>query len=154
MLIRLSELTPFHHIGQVTAEYRHFRGGGHHIFGEQPGERADFLEMKARVIARHRARHTPEILAGTVSRLRAETVAAQEAMANRTAELEDAYHRLNGEREALAAELETHRATLAEQEENIQRLYLEIDRLGNIIDAMEGTKAWRLHRRLEALRGR
>ncbi|MFV2072705.1 MAG: PIG-L family deacetylase [Thermoanaerobaculales bacterium] len=154
MLIRLAALTPFHHLGQVTAEYRHFRGGGHHIFGEQPGERADFLEMKAKVIARHRARHTPEILAKTVSKLRAETVAAQEAMTIRTAELEDAYDRLNGERETLAAELESHRTALAEQEENVQRLYSEIDRLGNIIDAMEGTKAWRLHRRFEALRGR
>jgi len=154
MLIRLAALTPFHHLRQVTAEYRHFRGGAHHIFGERPGERTDFLEMKARVIARHSARHTPEILAGTVSRLRAETVAVQEAMAARTGELEDACHRLNGEREALATELDTHRAALAEQEENVQRLYVEIDRLGNIIDAMEGTKAWRVHRRLEALRGR
>ena len=44
---------------QVTCEYRHFRGGGHHIFGERPRERADFLEVKARVLAKHAGRLAP-----------------------------------------------------------------------------------------------
>ena len=38
---------------RVTCEYRHFRGGGHHIFGERPRERGDFLAVKARVLAKH-----------------------------------------------------------------------------------------------------
>ena len=52
-LIRLSAITSFHHRPQVTCEYRHFRGGGHHVFGERPRERSDFLEVKARVLAKH-----------------------------------------------------------------------------------------------------
>ena len=59
-LIRLAALTPFHHLARVTCEYRHFRGGAHHMLGERPRERADFLAMKARVIAKHAARLGPE----------------------------------------------------------------------------------------------
>ncbi len=80
-LIRLSGLTPFHHLAQVTCEYRHFRGGAHHIFGERPRERADFLEVKARVLAKHAASLTPEVLARAVDTLRAELVAEREARA-------------------------------------------------------------------------
>src|SRR6185369_8595321 len=53
LLIRLAARTPFHHLDRVTCEYRHFRGGGHHIFGERPRERGDFLAVKARVLAKH-----------------------------------------------------------------------------------------------------
>jgi LmbE family N-acetylglucosaminyl deacetylase len=78
-LIRLSAVTPFHHLARVTCEYRHFRGGGgHHVFGERPRERADFLEVKARVIAKHAARLGPETLARAVDTLRADLVAERE----------------------------------------------------------------------------
>lgn len=80
-LIRLSAITPFHHLARVTCEYRHFRGGGHHIFGERPRERADFLEMKARVIAKHAGRLGPETLARAVDTLRAELVEEREGWA-------------------------------------------------------------------------
>lgn len=80
-LIRLSGLTPFHHLAQVTCEYRHFRGGGHHIFGERPRERADFLEVKARVLAKHAGSLTPGLLARAVDTLRAELVAEREERA-------------------------------------------------------------------------
>ncbi|HVR98029.1 MAG TPA: PIG-L family deacetylase, partial [Thermoanaerobaculia bacterium] len=62
-LIRLAAITPFHHLARVTCEYRHFRGGGHHVFGERPRERGDFLEVKARVLAKHAGLLTPESLA-------------------------------------------------------------------------------------------
>jgi|SRR6185312_1920859 len=78
-LIRLSAITPFHHRAQVTCEYRHFRGGGHHVFGERPRERADFLEVKARVLAKHAAGLRPDVLARAVDTLRAELVAEREA---------------------------------------------------------------------------
>jgi LmbE family N-acetylglucosaminyl deacetylase/FtsZ-binding cell division protein ZapB len=77
-LIRLSALTPFHHLRRVTCEYRHFRGGGHHIFGERPRERADFLSVKARVLAKHAARLGPDALARAVDTLRAEAVHERE----------------------------------------------------------------------------
>jgi LmbE family N-acetylglucosaminyl deacetylase/glycosyltransferase involved in cell wall biosynthesis len=77
-LIRLSALTPFHHLRRVTCEYRHFRGGGHHIFGERPRERADFLSVKARVLAKHAGRLGPDALARAVDTLRAEAVNERE----------------------------------------------------------------------------
>lgn len=77
-LIRLAERVPFHHLAEVTCEYRHFRGAAHHVFGENPRERADFLEVKARVLAKHAARRTPERLARVVDTLRFERVAALE----------------------------------------------------------------------------
>ncbi|MFL6236349.1 MAG: PIG-L family deacetylase, partial [Thermoanaerobaculia bacterium] len=80
-LIRLAGITPFHHLAQVTCEYRHFRGGAHHIFGERPRERADFLEVKARVLAKHAGSLTPGLLARAVDTLRAELVAEREAQA-------------------------------------------------------------------------
>lgn len=157
LLIRLSAITSFHHLALVTAEYRHFRGGGHHIFGERPSARADFLAIKAKVIGRHSDRHTPEALAHVVDLLRAETVESLERVFDRSAELEEARRCIEterAERAALANELENHRVALREHDENFQRLYAEIQRLNGIIEAMEGTKAWRLHRLAERLRGR
>jgi hypothetical protein len=46
------------------------------------------------------------------------------------------------------------RGAIGETEEHLARTYLEIDRLNALIHEMEGTKAWRLHRFLERLRGR
>lgn len=77
-LIRLSALTPFHHLRRVTCEYRHFRAGGHHIFGESPRRRADFLSVKARVLAKHAGRLGPDALARAVDTLRAEAVNERE----------------------------------------------------------------------------
>lgn len=153
MLIRLAQLAPFHHLPQVTAEYRHFRGGDH-ILGELPTERGDFLAVKAKVIAKHRGLQTPEVLARVIDRIRGETVTAQEAVAARSIELEDVNLQFSVERDILSAELEAHRRTIAEHEENTHRLYSEIQRLSGIIEAMEGTRAWRLHRRMEGLRGK
>jgi LmbE family N-acetylglucosaminyl deacetylase len=128
-LIRLSRLAPFHHLPQVTCEYRHFRGGLHHVFGERPRERHDFVAVKARVIAKHARDAGPEVVARVVDALRGEAVelaeaaaalaeaaAAQqaaraaleqevEALRRAQGELEARYHRLNGEREALGGDL-------------------------------------------------
>lgn len=77
LLIRLAARTRFHHLARVTCEYRHFRGGSH-IFGESPRARADFLTVKARVIARHSDRLGPLEIASIVDHLRAEAVMAEE----------------------------------------------------------------------------
>jgi LmbE family N-acetylglucosaminyl deacetylase/glycosyltransferase involved in cell wall biosynthesis len=200
MLIRLSRLAPFHHLPQVTCEYRHFRGGGRHIFGERPAaERSDFYTIKGLVIDRYHHLQTPETTARVIGRLRDEAVARGEESLARAAEaaslrrshaaVEEAYHRVNGERDsirmerdAVVAERNRLRAELArlerqaaaidirlrqlfgddqvlhsamdETEEHLARTYQEIDRLNGIIRAMEGTKAWRLHRLVERLRGR
>jgi len=154
MLIRLSALAPFHHLPRVTAEYRHFRSGGHQVFGERPAERADFLTVKARVIAKHHRRQSAEGVARVVGGLRAEAVAAAEAAAARAALLESERQRF-GDREAvLAAALAEHRDAVREQGEHIARLHAEIERLNSVIGAMKGTKAWRLHRAFERWRGK
>ncbi|HET9227308.1 MAG TPA: hypothetical protein VFR31_11620, partial [Thermoanaerobaculia bacterium] len=62
-------------------EYRHFRGAGHHIFGECPRERSDFLAVKSRVLAKHASRLSPDALARAVDTLRAELVMEKEERA-------------------------------------------------------------------------
>ncbi len=124
-LIRLAARTPFHHLARVTCEYRQFRGAGHHVLGDAPRQRADFLAMKARVIAKHRDRLTPEVAARVVDRLRGEAVAAAEEEAALRSELEGAEERglrLNGK----VRSLEQHQAALEEFE---QRSREEIDAL-------------------------
>jgi LmbE family N-acetylglucosaminyl deacetylase len=168
LLIRLSRRARFHHHRQVTCEYRHFRTGGDQILGAQASQRSDFVTMKARVIERHSDLCTPQALARSVTRLRDEAVRSAEESAARSAEAADlrslhaaaqeAYHRLNGELESLKAytanfERETQRV-IDGHEQHLTRLYAEIDRLGSVIEAMESTKAWRLHRAIEKLRGR
>ncbi len=143
-LVRLAERTPFHHVRRVTCEYRHFRGAGHHALGDRPRERADFLELKAQVIARRSERLTPERLARVVDRLRAETVEAAEdaSTARRTraeavrerAALEDRYHRLNGELHALRGEEAERRRQAESQSAELERLYGEEQRLQAIVD--------------------
>ncbi len=168
-LIRLAALTPFHHLARVTCEYRHFRGGGHHILGDRPEKRSDFLEMKTRVIAKHAERGGPDAVARAVDRLRAEYVAESEDSSRLRAELERAearYHDANGK----LAGLEVHQQVLEESERRARELlrqregeihglhqhaeqlsadlrqsYDEVERLNELIRAMESSKAWRMH---------
>ncbi|HBL27335.1 MAG TPA: hypothetical protein DD490_10925, partial [Acidobacteria bacterium] len=190
-LIRLAALSPFHHLAQVTCEYRHFRGGAHHVFGERPRERGDFLEVKARVLAKHAERLRPDVLARAVDALRADIVrekesaagarregealrqslsaaradldalnAAHQALARERFLWEERYHTANGERAALRehsgktadelrrlqAQEQELRAVVDDQTAHLGRTYGEIERLGRLIQEMEGTRAWRLHR--------
>jgi LmbE family N-acetylglucosaminyl deacetylase len=147
LLIRLAALTPFHHLACVTCEYRHFRGGADHIFGERPRERADFLAMKAKVFAKHAARLRPEVLARAVDTLRAEIVERSEAGASARRETErlqgdlqivhaahrelavekrvaeERYHAAYGETVAQQGEIEALRGALAATQTDVQRLY-------------------------------
>jgi hypothetical protein len=146
LLIRLAAITPFHHLARVTCEYRHFRGGAHHVFGESPRERADFLEVKARVLAKHAGRLGPEVIARAVDTLRRELVeereggaAARRDLAGSRSDLaalsqdhdalarerflwEERYHALNGEMTLLKEE---HARLQDDTRQEIQRLYGE-----------------------------
>lgn len=193
-LIRLAAVTPFHHLARVTCEYRHFRGGGHHVFGESPRRRADFLEMKARILDRHLLAPPPDAsrLARAVDTLRAELVAAgEEAVSARReaasarreattahrragelaldkARFEDRWHVAHGELEALRQDRQRSatdlarlyaderdlRAAVADQEAHLGRTYAEIQRLEGLLRDMRSTRAWRLHTRLQGLKGR
>jgi hypothetical protein len=177
LLIRLAAHTPFHHLARVTCEYRQLRGAGHHVLGDEPRRRADFLAMKGRVIAHHAEGLTPEVTARLVDALRRETVEAEEevaAVTTRLREAEERYHRRNGElrsvethlrvvedgaRRARAEADELRRierertVALAERDRELQAAYDEIERLQGLIGAMESTRAWRLHRWLERWKG-
>ena len=114
-LIRLAALTPFHHLARVTCEYRHFRGGGHHIFGERPRERGDFLEVKARVLAKHASLLRPESLARAVDTLRAELVAEREGWAAARREAESRRAELEARGAELAALHQAHQELARER---------------------------------------
>lgn len=104
VLIRLAAIAPFHHLARVTCEYRHFRGGAHHIFGERPRERGDFLEVKAKVLAKHADRLRPDVLARAIDTLRAEIVQEREGGASarrEAAALRDALAAQRADLEAL-----------------------------------------------------
>jgi GT2 family glycosyltransferase/LmbE family N-acetylglucosaminyl deacetylase len=79
MLIRLAALTRFHHEPRVTCEYRQFRGVQGQALGEDGWRRPDFVELKARVLARHASRLTPAALARAIVGLRADTTAAEQS---------------------------------------------------------------------------
>jgi LmbE family N-acetylglucosaminyl deacetylase len=139
LLLRLAALTPFHHLARVTCEYRHFRGGSHHIFGERPRERSDFLEVKARVLAKHARHLNPEALARAVDTLRAELVAEHEARAAARREAEAVrgdLQSLQGAHDALARErflweerYHARNGELAALQEDQGRLRAEAQRL-------------------------
>jgi LmbE family N-acetylglucosaminyl deacetylase len=166
LLIRLAALAPFHHLARVTCEYRHFRGSTGHVFGERPRERADFLAVKARVIAKHAARLDPPALARAVDTLRAELVAERETAAGGRRQLaavrqeaadlaranrelaaerfhfEDRYHAVHGELHALRGDHERMR-------QETQRLGAELERLGKELiarDAAAGQMTGELER--------
>jgi LmbE family N-acetylglucosaminyl deacetylase len=152
-LIRLAALAPFHHLPRVTCEYRHFRGGAHHVFGERPRERTDFLEVKARVLAKHAGRLRPEALARAVDTLRGDLVAEREGWAGARRDLaaaredlaalaqthqqlarerflwEECYHAANGEAAALREEREGLHAEIHRLGAEIQGLHAEIRRI-------------------------
>jgi LmbE family N-acetylglucosaminyl deacetylase len=157
-LIRLSAVTPFHHLARVTCEYRHFRGGVHHIFGERPRERSDFLEVKARVLAKHAGRLTPQAVARAVDTLRAELVNeregwagarrelaarrgeletlrhAHEELARDRARLEERYHALNGELASVRAEMTQWQEDHGRLGAEARRLYEEEGKLRQAVD--------------------
>jgi LmbE family N-acetylglucosaminyl deacetylase len=144
LLIRLAALTPFHHLARVTCEYRHFRGGAHHVFGERPRQRDDFLAVKARVLAKHAHRLEPAALARAVDTLRGELVAEREGqaaarreLAGRRGELDElarAHQELA--RERLRAEDRYHAAhgELVALQGAHQNLLAEVARLGAAIE--------------------
>ncbi len=154
-LIRLAALTPFHHLARVTCEYRHFRGGGHHILGDRPRRRSDFLEMKARVIARHADRGSAQAIARAVDRLRAETVTENETVNRLRGELsraqadvargEEHYQQLNGRLAGLEVHQQVVEASerrtkveLRQREDEVVALKQHVHELGSQIGHFEG----------------
>lgn len=170
-LIRLAAKAPFHHLGRVTCEYRQFRGSGHHVLGDGGRERSDFMAMKARIVDKHRALWSADTAAKVVDQLRSEAVAEQEAAERRhrqSEHWEEAYHQLNGRLAGLQShcqvlegserrareELQDLQGQERKVSEDLRRAYDEQVRLNGLIEAMESTRAWRLHRWVEGVKGR
>jgi hypothetical protein len=127
-LIRLSASCAFHHVRRVTCEYRHFEGGGQ-VLGRAPRQRPDFLAMKARILAKHAARLTPERIARAVDMLRAEAVECAE----------------------LRRHLQVTEAGRDESQRQLDRAHAEIGRLSGIVASLESHPALRLYRRLRGV---
>jgi LmbE family N-acetylglucosaminyl deacetylase len=162
LLIRLAALAPFHHLARVTCEYRHFRGPMSHVFGERPRERADFLLVKARVLAKHAARLTPAALARAVDTLRGELVAEREAAAAGERRLEAGRHEhadlvranrgLSAERFHFEDRFHAVHGELQALRDDHQRVREEARRLGEEMAAREAAAA-RLSSELQRVYG-
>lgn len=130
-LIRLSRLAPFLHLARVTCEYRHFRGGGH-VLGEKAASQPDFLELKRKVLEKHRRLLDAETLARVTVDLRREGVEAHrecEKLRSTLAETEKRYHLVNGELAAVREESERRCEALAARQRELDRLCGEEARL-------------------------
>ncbi|HUO86992.1 MAG TPA: PIG-L family deacetylase [Thermoanaerobaculia bacterium] len=161
-LVRLAAVTPFHHLARVTCEYRLFRGAGHHVLGESPRQRGDFLAMKAKVIAKHAGALTPEVAARAVDMLRGEAVdaleaaaaAGREAMAGerRAREADDRAHRQHGELVALREERQRLDDALADNARQFERLFGEEAELRRVV-ADQDDHLRRTYAEIERLNG-
>jgi LmbE family N-acetylglucosaminyl deacetylase len=151
LLIRLAALAPFHHLARVTCEYRHFRGPTHHVFGERPRERGDFLEVKARVLAKHAARLGMPALVRAVDTLRGDQVRASEALDACRRDLttvrqglagrDRAYHELAGERADMEARYHAANGEAHALRQDAERLAAEIVRLSQAAAARDDSAA-------------
>jgi chromosome segregation ATPase len=153
---------------QVTCEYRHFRGVAHHILGELPRERGDFLAMKARVLAKHGDLLGPEALVRGIDRLRSELVELAEGRIKATRQirelevahglalaanvaLDERYHLAHGEAASLREDLARHQAGVAELAGEVARLQgeegrLRVDLVANVAEvARQHEEIARLH---------
>lgn len=154
---------------------------GGHALGGAASSRSDFEALKARVLSKHAAELDSDALAGAVTRMRREAVLAGEAARARIRERERELEQKQAEIQGLRATIErmrawerelsaSHRGRGAEIErlqalekelrashrvceEEIQRLHGRERDLQADIDAMKATRAWRVHERLQSLRG-
>ncbi len=154
-LLALTAHSELRHLRATTCEYRLFRGSAHHALGEEGGRRQDFIEVKARVIGKHRKRLNDVRLARAIARLRDEAVGAMGESERVRTELETLRADIASQTESLRT---THReierqnrmlaekeAVIADQAAHLERTYAEIDRLNSVIRQMRETRAWRFH---------
>ncbi|MXW02134.1 MAG: glycosyltransferase [Holophagales bacterium] len=180
LLIRLSRSSNFVHLARTTCEYRHFLDGaadgpsGGHALGGAASARPDFETLKAKVLSKHATDLGPEALARAVTRMRRQAVLAGEAararirerqrdLAERNAEierlrarereLESSHAERGAEIERLQARERELESSHVERGAEIERLQIRERDLQAEVDAMKATRAWRLHERLQSLRG-
>lgn len=161
-LIRLTADSELRHLRTTTCEYRLFRGSSNHALGEEGGRKQGFLELKERVLAKHRDRLDAARLARVIVRLREESVNSAEsyrATKRELGELRDAHRTVTAEAQRLYGEEAALHKVASEQTERLSQTYAEIqrlndlvtrangeiERLNQVVTSMEATRAWRLH---------
>jgi len=180
-LIRLSRLTPFLHIKELTCEYRHFSAT--QTLGEEPRSKPEFAEGRRRVLELTRALRTPAteerlfkelaeragrlerekaVLAGEASFLRqqAEETAGERERLNRelrlgqeeSAALRTQNEELNGRAKGLEEELGKHREEVARLDAHLQTTYDEIHRLNTTLALIYASKTWKIHSWLQRVK--
>ena len=164
LLIRLSFETPFRHVRGVTALYRIFSGEAGHV---EAGGSA-FREARDRILERYRDRRTDAAAARVLDRVarRLWEVSGREYRAEGELRFHRASHRrmtaeleeTSRERHALRGEVGTLRGDVARLENEVRRneeaRAAEVAGLNALIEAMRGTKAWRLHEWVQRLKGK
>ena len=154
---------------------------GGHALGGAASARPDFETLKARVLSKHATDLGPEALARAVTRMRRQAVLAGEAararirerqqdldrvraserqrgaeierLQAREQELESSHSERGAEIERLQARERELESSRSERGAEIERLQIRERDLQAEIDAMKATRAWRLHERLQSLRG-
>jgi LmbE family N-acetylglucosaminyl deacetylase/glycosyltransferase involved in cell wall biosynthesis len=171
LLIRLSAEAPFRHVRAVTCEYRVFEGEeGHEAAGSDAFRRA-----REQILRKHRERRTDEAMLRVLDRLgrrqfdlaRRHYVLAGELEFHRRSheravrELAEVGRSAREESSRREMEVATLRRRLEELEAELAGSRARADARGEeaealrrLVQAMEGTKAWKLHRLAEILRGR
>ncbi len=171
LLIRLSREAPFRHIRTVTAYYRIFEGEEGHV---EAGGRG-FLDARRTILERYRSFRDEETAVRVLDRISrrlweisgkefrsAGELAYQRSSHRRLAgeveslqeclrEIRSESERRMGEIRVLQGEVDVFRVDGVRQ---INALRAEVARLNELIRRMEGTKAWRLHRFGQMLRGK
>jgi LmbE family N-acetylglucosaminyl deacetylase/glycosyltransferase involved in cell wall biosynthesis len=174
LLIRLSFEAPFRHIRAVTAHYRVFEGEAGHV---QAGGEA-FQKARRKILSRYKERRSDEGMLRVLDRLsqrlwrldQQERTAASELVYQRDthrrldrkleaadqklAKADVEWHRMNGTIHELQKRISELAASNDDYGRKVAELYGEIHRLNELIHAMEGTKAWRLHLFVNSLRGK
>ena len=154
---------------------------GGHALGGAASARPDFETLKAKVLSKHATDLGPEALARAVTRMRRQAVLAGEAararirerqqdlervraserkrgaeierLQARERELESSHAERGAEIERLQARERELESSHAERGAEIERLQIRERDLQAEVDAMKATRAWRLHERLQSLRG-
>ncbi len=159
LLIRLSRSSSFVHLPRTTCEYRHFLDGaadgpsGGHALGGAASERPDFETLKAKVLSKHAAALGPDALARAVTRMRRQAVLAGEAARAQIRERQRDLAERGAEIERLRARERELESSHSRRGAEIERLQIRERDLQAEVDAMKATRAWRLHERLQSLRG-
>lgn len=151
-LIRLSAEAPFRHVRAVTCEYRVFEAAS-----DDPGHVAAgagaFQDARRKIFERYASRRTDAGLARVLDRMRAQVAAWYDRDGISQGELKylrESHRRATESLSRLQAEVQR----LGESDRLLREARAEVERSHGILEAIYGSRTWRLHLFLDRLRGR